>query len=101
MRQHGSHFDTSGRESTLQIAENYSKIFIGQTNFTEFVSTTQSDLSTLQQEHADLQKEFDELKEMFLELYYAPGNPGYLKAQKSFEKQKSSESSEAQKSAEQ
>ncbi len=67
-----------------QIAPNSSYITIGDTDFTEFVRTTQEKLAEL----AELQKEHAEIKRMFLELYYAPGNPGYLKARQSFESQK-------------
>ena len=54
---------------------------VGSIELSDFVNTTQKEL-------AALQKENEELKRMFLELYYAPGNPGYLKARQSFESQK-------------
>ena len=46
------------------------------------------EIATLREENQKLQEEYDALKLKFNELYYAPGNPGYLEAQNSFESQR-------------
>ena len=68
----------SGRKTPLEELED--RVLILETTNTE-----------LQEKCCKLQeqvRQLSEFKDLFLEWYYAPGSPGYLKAQESFESQK-------------